>query len=432
MFLADLTNTIYDPISLRIESSNANGQPCGLRGGGSGLLLRSLVLNRHLMRHRSFQPHNYPRFEEMPRTLPSNRSRQKSCVACAGGKRRCDRQTPQCSRCLARGLECIYIRQRQQQRRQSPRLLPWSSSPPFVDDIPAAFSPDDFTLFNDTDLIASWLTPSPSLSAVPTLLPAGYFPETSSIDKWSTQQLLQSIKSYPRTFARSRRAPFIHHRLYDVYLPEAIQDAFTVSASYYTRTPETEDTIFRIMEAKTANLLNQHHPENTLEELLAVVQALLIFHIIQLFDGDIRQRSLAEQNMDTLRAWTMQLQVRTGELGPAAPTWREWILAESIRRTVIVSILIEGLYSVLKVGRCTIVRALSILPFTSGATLWDLTTDASWLAQSHRLGSDTVLYGDFARAFENGRVLGKLDAFEKTLLAPCLGERYRDILKLED
>ncbi|KNG84658.1 hypothetical protein ANOM_006126 [Aspergillus nomiae NRRL 13137] len=365
----------------------------------------------------------------MPRTLPSNRSRQKSCIACAVGKRRCDRQTPQCSRCLARGLECIYIRE--QQRRQSPRLLPSSSSPPLVDDIPAVFLSDDFTLFTDTDLMASWLTSSPPLLAVPTLLPAGYFPETSAIDKWSTKQLLQSIKSYPRMFARSRKAPFIHHRLYDVYLPEAIQDAFTVSVSYYNRTPETEDTIFRILEAKTANLLNQHHPENTLEEFLAAVQALLIFHIIQLFDGDIRQRSLAEQNMDTLRAWTMRLQVRASELGPA-PTWREWILAESVRRTVIVSILIEGLYSVLKVGHCTIVRALSVLPFTSGAALWDVTTDASWLAQSHRLGSDTVLYGDFARAFENGRVLGKLDAFEKTLLAPCLGERYREILKLED
>lgn len=232
-------------------------------------------------------------------------------------------------------------------------------------------------------------------------------------------------------FARSRRTSFIHHRLYDVYLPEAIQDAFTVSASYYTKTAATEDTILRIVEAKTATLIRQNHQENTLEELLAAVQALLIFHIIQLFDGDVRQRSIAERNMDTLRAWTMQLQVRAGELGPT-PTWQEWILAESIRRTIIISILIEGLYSVLKVGHCTIVRALSVLPFTSGAALWNLTTDASWLAQSHRLGSDTVLYGDFARAFENGRVLGKLDEFEKTLLAPCMGERYREMLTLED
>ncbi|KAE8313211.1 hypothetical protein BDV41DRAFT_537159 [Aspergillus transmontanensis] len=369
----------------------------------------------------------------MPRTLPYNRSRQKSCVACAGGKRRCDRQTPQCSRCHARGLECIYIKgQRQQPRPQSPRSLPIEPlSSPSLSDILAVFPPDDFTLFDDTELIASWLPPSPSLLAVPTLLPAGYFPETSVIDRWSTKQLLQSIKSYPRMFARSRRTPFIHHRLYDVYLPEAIQDAFTVSASYHTKTAETEDTILRIVEAKTANLVKQNHQEITLEELLAAVQALLIFHIIQLFDGDVRQRSIAEQNMDTLRAWTMQLQVRADELGPT-PTWQAWILTESMRRTIIISVLIESLYSVLKVGHCTNIRALSVLPFTSGAALWDITTDASWLTQSHRLGSDTVLYGDFARAFGNGRVLGKLDEFEKTLLVPCMGERYREILTLED
>ncbi|KAE8162044.1 hypothetical protein BDV40DRAFT_266259 [Aspergillus tamarii] len=369
----------------------------------------------------------------MSRTVPYNRSRQKSCVACAGGKRRCDRQTPQCSRCLARGLECMYVRgQRQQQRLQSPKILPMQSPPsPSLDDILAAFPPDDFTLFSETELVTSWLTPSPSLSAVPTLLPAGYFPETSVIDKWSTKQLLQSIKSYPRMFARSRRTPFIHHRLYDVHLPEAIQDAFTVSASYYTKTAETEDTILRILEAKTANLLKQNRQDNTLEELLAAVQALILFHIIQLFDGDIRQRSIAEQNMDTLRAWTMQLKVRTSEL-VLTPTWQEWIFTESIRRTIIISMLIEGLYSVLKVGHCTIIRALSVLPFTSGADRWDMTTDVSWLAQSHRLNSDTVLYGDFARAFANGRVLGKLDGFEKTLLAPCMGERYREMLKLED
>ncbi|KAG8416785.1 hypothetical protein J3459_013662 [Metarhizium acridum] len=35
-------------------------------------------------------------------------SRQKSCNACVRGKRRCDKRTPQCSRCSAKGLDCIY------------------------------------------------------------------------------------------------------------------------------------------------------------------------------------------------------------------------------------------------------------------------------------------------------------------------------------
>ncbi|TQV95748.1 hypothetical protein V2A60_000926 [Cordyceps javanica] len=35
-------------------------------------------------------------------------SRQKSCNACVRGKRRCDKRTPRCTRCAAKGLECVY------------------------------------------------------------------------------------------------------------------------------------------------------------------------------------------------------------------------------------------------------------------------------------------------------------------------------------
>ncbi|KAH7326597.1 hypothetical protein B0I35DRAFT_475226 [Stachybotrys elegans] len=37
-------------------------------------------------------------------------SRQKSCNACVRGKRRCDKKTPRCTRCGAKGLDCIYQR----------------------------------------------------------------------------------------------------------------------------------------------------------------------------------------------------------------------------------------------------------------------------------------------------------------------------------
>lgn len=360
---------------------------------------------------------------------PSNiRSRQKSCVACAGGKRRCNRQTPQCSRCLAHGLKCTYISRQRQQTPSKIQSIDSTSSLDF-DDILSFLPPDDY-LFDDAEIATSWLTPSPYLT-VPTLLPAGLYPESAVIDRWSMNQALRSITAFPRMFACSRRTPFIHHRLYDAYLPDAIQDAFTVSSAYCNKTIETEDMVLRILENKAAKLVNQDHQSSTLEEILATVQALLLFHIIQLFDGNIRQRSLAEQNMDTLRALTMQLQARAADLD-STPTWQEWIFTESIRRTIIISIFIDGLYSGLKMGTCSNIRALSVLPFTSGVALWDLTTSASWLSESRGSRSNTVLYGDFSRAFENGRVPGELDTFQKLLLTPCMGERYREVLEMKD
>lgn len=374
---------------------------------------------------------------KMPRISTDSRSRQKSCIRCVQGKRRCNRQTPQCGRCLARGLECTYVKShsgsnQQHTAAQSSYIPTVESLSSSIDDFLSTVTPQEPTFFNDAEFLASWLTPGPSLFAVPTFLPtgpAGYFPEVVEIDKWSVRQLLRGLKSYPKMFARSLKTPFIHHRLYNACLPGAIQDVFMVSTLYYSKTPETEDTVQQIVGAKAMSLVRKSHPM-ALDELLAAVQALILFHIIQLFDGDIRQRAIAEQNMDTMRTWTMQLQVRAGELGPT-PTWGEWIFVESVRRTVIVSVLLEGLYSMLKMGNCMVVRQLSVLPFTSGGSFWNINTDASWTAESHHLNSDTVLYGDYSRAFETGRVSGKLDKFDKLLLTPCIGERIGEYIALE-
>ncbi|KAJ6166337.1 hypothetical protein N7485_009581 [Penicillium canescens] len=368
---------------------------------------------------------------------PYARSRQKSCIACAEGKRRCSRQTPQCSRCLAQGLECTYLSAWSPQKRQnisgqleSSHFSEVWSETSLVSNEALSFWPLNDSPSDDTSVTTPWLTSMPSLLTVPSLSPAAFFPETTILDKWSTNQLLQNIKRYPQLFVSSRKTPFIHSRLYDAYLPNTIQDAFTVLAAYSTKTSETEDLIFCILESKTTSLVEQDHHTGTLSQLLAAVHALALFQIIQLFDGDIRQRSLAEQHMDTLRIWTFQLQIRAEELTPAL-TWQEWILAESTRRTIIFVMMIEGLYLTLKTGCCPNVKAMSILPFTSDVTLWDLSESASWLAESDQLRSKTVLYGDFARGWQEGQVPGRLDGFQKLLLIPCMGERYREVLELD-
>ncbi|KAJ5666874.1 hypothetical protein N7462_011283 [Penicillium macrosclerotiorum] len=158
------------------------------------------------------------------------------------------------------------------------------------------------TSSNYGDIPASWLITHPPLRTAPSLLPTGHFPETAVLDKWAINQLLRAIKNLPKTFAHFQKTHFIHNRLYDEYLPETIQDAFAVSTAYLTKTVETEDIMFRILGSKSASCVNQDHQESTPLELLAAIQALMLFQIIQLFDGDIRQRSVAEQNMFTLRA----------------------------------------------------------------------------------------------------------------------------------
>ncbi|KAJ5093204.1 hypothetical protein N7456_009065 [Penicillium angulare] len=370
----------------------------------------------------------------MPHSSRLARSRQKSCVACAEGKRRCNRQSPQCSRCLARGVPCRYMNgssaPRQPEAHSNKQISTIFSS--YTNDLfPYAEIAEPLINFDDAINIDPWLTMGPSSSSPLSdqgLSPMHTYPELVVLDKWSTHQILQVVKGLPQLFFKHNKTPFIHPRLYDSYLPLAIQDAFTVTASYCTKSSETEDMVFRILESKTNFLLCQDYQSESLESLLAAVQALMIFHTIQLFDGNIRQRSIAERNLDTVRLMTFQLHVRaTDELKPAS-TWREWVFAESIRRTVIMSFIIEGVFSVLKSGVCPNVPFLSLLPFTAGSELWEDTTDATWVAGSEQV----VLYGDFSIAWEKGLVSKELNAFEKLLLTPCLGEKYQDALEILD
>lgn len=368
----------------------------------------------------------------MDHKSPYPRSRQKSCIACAEGKRRCNRQTPQCSRCRSRGVQCIFIKRSSIQQGQDEASLKPIDTCILEDssDLVSLSLPIESSV-SDCRGTSPWLTINPALFTSPLLVPETSYPDIAFLDRWSVNQLVRNIKSYPGMFSRFQEAPFIHPRLYETYLPDAIQDAFTMCAAYLTKSTETEDMISRILEAKTAHLVQQSFEFRSLEELLAAVQALVLFHIIQIFDGNIRQRSIAEQNLYTLKSWTIQLRVRAGDLGPG-PTWQEWIFAESVRRTVIFSMLIDGLYSVLKFGYCTNVPALSMLPFTSGGALWHATTSTAWLTESNRGKSNTLLYGDFSQAWENGMVSYELDSFQRLLLIPCMGEKYREVLELEE
>lgn len=81
---------------------------------------RSTHLNRHLKTHLDERQHHcdkcgaqFTRKDLLTRHRRScdssgNRSRRKSCRACAEAKQRCDTERP-CSRCSARGKECVYI-----------------------------------------------------------------------------------------------------------------------------------------------------------------------------------------------------------------------------------------------------------------------------------------------------------------------------------
>lgn len=370
-------------------------------------------------------------------------SRQKSCIQCARAKRRCQPQAPRCSRCISRGLKCAY--------KNEPLLNQTPSWPAATSDLSAATDTTDldpdFGIYDTNGILVdvrSLLVPADfslskevneglSLKDYPLTqfpsLPLYPYPETAKIDKWSTSQILGEIKQFPATFASTQGTLFMHPRLYETLVPEPIQDAFIVCAAYTSRTSHTHDMILRILESKATSLAQRDNLTWSIQEQVAGVQALLLFQIIQLFDGDIRQRSVAESHEDILQAWTMRLNlISTGEI--QSTDWRSWVFAETIRRTVIVSVIVHDVYSMLKRGYCANVPMLSVLCFTSNTELWDATSESTWLANTRLGGVRTIMYGKFSQAWAYGNVTGRIERFQKLLLIPCLGERYKEALEL--
>jgi hypothetical protein len=203
------------------------------------------------------------------------------------------------------------------------------------------------------------------------------------------------IKRWLQLWIFENKTAFIHQRLYHGQLPRCIQDAYSACAVYFAKNAANEGMTFRIIEDKVGQLLQNQRAEPSMSMLgvfehLTHVQALLVYQIIRLFDGDIRQRALAEQQIPTLHRWTKDMwdcglvsgskialnsgaMVETHE--DVDSTWREWILAESVRRTWLAANITQSVYLTLKQGWANCPGGVM---FTAQTELWDAPSACRW------------------------------------------------------
>ncbi|KAK1241170.1 hypothetical protein MKX08_001144 [Trichoderma sp. CBMAI-0020] len=226
----------------------------------------------------------------------------------------------------------------------------------------------------------------------------------------------ESILSWLQQWVNDCSCPFIHAHLYKDDLPSCIQNAFTATAAYFAKTAANKGLILRIIEGHCNALLDQLEAsldvgEDTIASStfhhLARTQTLLIYQIIRLFDGDIRSRAQAENSMEFLLSWASQLwesaskdaalaiyekvsmttSVTTGRCsnvsdsnafrvdGSVPALWRAWYVAESIRRTYVAIIFVQGMYQTLKQGWAFCPGGVS---FTVKDGLWDSPSAHTW------------------------------------------------------
>ncbi|OJD16268.1 hypothetical protein AJ78_03559 [Emergomyces pasteurianus Ep9510] len=383
------------------------------------------------------------------------KSRRKACSPCVKAKRHCDLRIPQCRRCSVRGFECLYGAGAVPQDQSGPDypftndelLFNFSSlDGPILPD-PGALNRSDQLLIalgpvhpNSGGLTQGGhlATPStldydsyteiPLLSTSESNRQPDVAPSGATFDAAVLQLYVSEVKKWLQQWVTKGSNPFIHPQLYYENFPSEIQDAYSCCSIYSTKNSKNQRTVLRIIEQKVAILMGIHHqqppppqpqrqeqqqqqqqfpPTLSLSQHLTRVQCLLIYQIIRLFDSDIRQQSLAEQDAPILNAWILEMwdslmksgldvyhsdssnpssssstsgQTQKKQRDPhsqasPATNWKEWVLVESVRRTLITAHGITGVYDTMKLG-------ITVCPggesFIASAAVWDAPSAYRW------------------------------------------------------
>lgn len=135
---------------------------------------------------------------------------------------------------------------------------------------------------------------------------------------------------------------------------------------YSQKTPLNQTVVFSMLDSRTSSLVETSRSWST-GDYLVRVQALIMYQIIRLFDGDIRQRANAERDLLTVEACKCQLTSMNNYRNETESAYQQWSFRESTRRTALMSILVQATYSLNKDGYCTSIPFMAKLPVSAMA-----------------------------------------------------------------
>ena len=372
--------------------------------------------------------------------------RRKACIACADSKRRCDKQVPECQRCLDRDVDCVYPQPKRRRRDDVARDSQNGNLPAIPNHADAdalggivgfeplsaewgAMEAADLDLSLSDVMIPYIPTPSASVagpSAQGNVLEGGNISSTAcpwflEDETWALQHtdekpacvtyiqlepFIHAVEEMLQCWVKNGYNSFIHRRLYEKGMPRSVQDAFTTLAAYNSRTPAVKETVLQIADERSSALARQspptaNGPQGILAHL-AHVQALFVYEFIRLFDGSVRFRVSAEQQLPTLQQWVTWMweavkryRGEDGFLGhhplkwtandfdreyeAASELWKLWILTESVRRTHVIIDIIANVYQIMTKGWAECAGAVM---FTARRGLWEAESAVKWFELS--------------------------------------------------
>lgn len=418
----------------------------------------------------SFRSHLAVVFEIISDTFPTPARhtsihmslRRKSCNACFKGRRKCDRGYPICGTCRRTNKSCHYV-----YAPISSATLPdgsLSAGTEFTEDFTAHANISSVDREGDqSDCLPSQGQPLASASSSASLRVRPTPPKLNisnflgslgemqrmegSTDSW--RWVIGELKRCPRELATRGETLFLHKNLYRGAMPRAIRAALGNSAAFCMLDEDKRNLLFQVVDAEVLELLStpplMNEEENqgrgglgvvgsggisglTLMDELARLQAFTLYQMMRIFGGGPEQRFVVEQQRDLLTKWALQLLRRSmAELGggrhhaPDSDTydWHTWILAESIRRTVMIVYMFYGMYSLSTQGFCVELPTLAKLPVSKAPASWH--SEAAYMARNSRGETpQTSTYEEYTDSWMKS-TSEKIDPFDKFLLVSCKG-----------
>ncbi|KAK9234604.1 hypothetical protein V1525DRAFT_435460 [Lipomyces kononenkoae] len=398
--------------------------------------------------------------------------RRKSCLQCIKSKRRCDLGIPTCTRCRQRLIECSYPSRSD----RNATIIPFQDqrackggpvlSEPAVENLPqlqgrgsSVYSTQSIFAVNCDSLPCVLQGPENGLGYVtpPTfavrdtsldivqqtpdvLVPSRRraFEFTFAAISSRLQYSIEQILATPRKMVLENQTAWCHPRLYIDVMPRSMQDALACCALYLAKNHINAPIIFSTIEAKVSDLLVAPEPTTAIE-LLARTQALILYQIIRVFDGDIVALAAAAATSSALEAATLALMpyvefyntsiMEEGgmlELCPLTTTkefWLSWVFQESARRTLLFSFFFLQMHRLLienKPVRCDGCKLYVCPSWTVSAHLWKaqsvLDFAIAWRDKKHFV----VTKKNFSEVLREANS-DDLETFGKIMLTAAIG-----------
>ncbi|RYO31430.1 hypothetical protein AA0113_g11832 [Alternaria arborescens] len=303
--------------------------------------------------------------------------------------------------------------------------------------------PDDaITSRSQSSFTSQQCSPAMFPSQIPSTLPTSSIPSflgglgdlqhvEGSTESW--QWVINELKRCPHDLAMRGETLFLHKELYRNMMPAAIRTALGLSATYCLLNESNRHVMFQAIDAEVFDLLQTPSLSGvdiaraksgqdggmTLIEELARLQALMVYQMIRMYDGGLEQRALVDLQRGIMTTRALQLlrilrAERDNDHG-----WHAWIIAESIRRTVLTIYMFYAVYSIAIHGFCIDFPTIAKLPVSTSRELWhsgDLHSPQCW---SNEMGQ-TLSYEAYTEAWMVSPHVTLLP-FQKFLVVPCKG-----------